>query len=104
MVSLGFGATAFNYLRLQYCTFLKIRQSRSSGSCGYHTRQKKSHSRNWAVQTEFIVPKLTASYWLVKQCLNRQLSRIDGGGLSLNGTTILEFLLLQAIEFPMAKD
>ena len=74
------------------------------GSCGYHTRQKKSHSRNCAVQTEFIDPRLTASYWLVKQCLNRQLSRIDGDGLSLNGTTILEFLILQAIGFPMAKD
>jgi hypothetical protein len=36
-----------------------------SGSCGYHRRQKKSHSRNCAVQTEFIVQQLTANYWLV---------------------------------------
>ena len=39
----------------------------STGSCRYHTRQKKSHSRKYAVQTEFIVPKLTASYWFAFQ-------------------------------------
>jgi len=51
--------------RLKGCMPAKITGRSVTGSCGYHTRQKKSQSRNCAVQAEFIDPRLTASDWLV---------------------------------------
>ena len=83
----------FNYYGSKCCISINISNLRSTGRRGSHRRQKKSHSRKYAVQTEFIVPKITANYWLVFEIEDAG----SGDGLP-SGLAVLTLMSVQDIK------